>query len=521
MTAISVQLGRTHSRRERLEVLIVGAGFGGIAAAIELRSHGITNVTILESASELGGTWHYNSYPGATCDVPSHLYSYSFAQRRDWSRLCSPQPEIQGYLKGIAQAHDLERLIRFNTTVDSCVWDEQRCRWRLQGADGESHEADALVLATGQLNQPHRPRIEGIDSFAGHSFHSARWDHEYRFEGQRVAVVGTGASAVQFVPHVARRAGRLTVFQRTGNWLLPRRNRRYSLIARAAIARVPGLQALRRRFIFEYCESLTAAIRHPRTLGRITAARSAAFMRRQLKDRELQRKAWPDYTFGCKRVLFTSHYLPALQRPNVELVTDAIAAVRPEGILTVDGRLHELDCIIWATGFKTNDFMFPMQVRGARGSDLNESWASGAHAHLGVTVPGFPNMFLMYGPNTNTSGGSIIFYLEAQASYLRQALERICDRDAGAIEVRGDVEAASDRELQARFAGTAWTRCDSWYRDERGRIVANWPGYMREYLERTSTLDEHDYQLWPAPAREPQRKGETEPAPSSAALAEG
>jgi cation diffusion facilitator CzcD-associated flavoprotein CzcO len=484
-------------------VVIVGAGFGGIAAAIELRRHGIDEVTILERAPDLGGTWLYNSYPGAACDVPSHLYSFSFAQRRDWSRLCSPQAEIHSYMHEVARTHGVDRLVHTNCAVDSCAWDAERCRWQVHTAAGDVYEADALVLATGQLNQPSVPRLDGIESFAGHSFHSARWDHEYPLEGKRVAVVGTGASAVQFVPEIAQRVERLSVFQRTGNWFMPRRNRRYNAPIRRAIEGVPGLQTLRRGFVFEYTESLTLAIRHPETIGRLAASRSAAFMRSQLTNPEVRAKAWPDYTFGCKRILFSSHFLPALQRPNVELVTDAIAGLEPAGIRTAAGELHELDCVIWATGFKTNDFMLPMRVSGERGVELQERWSGGAHAHLGMCVPEFPNMFLMYGPNTNTSGGSIIVYLEAQAAYLRQALELLGERRAGAIAVRPEVEAASDRELQARFAGTAWTRCDSWYRDQQGRIVANWPGYMREYLKRTAHIDAGDYRFVPTVQRVP------------------
>jgi cation diffusion facilitator CzcD-associated flavoprotein CzcO len=489
---------RTSSRRE-LSVVIVGAGFGGIAAAIECKRHGIGDIRILERATQLGGTWFYNSYPGAACDVPSHLYSFSFAQRRDWSRLCSPQLEIREYLQGVACSHDIERHIETSTAVSSCAWDERACRWTVETDRGERLQADAIVLATGQLNQPAAPRIEGADAFDGHSFHSARWDHDYSLAGKRVAVVGTGASAVQFVPEIAGEVAQLSVFQRTGNWFLPRKNRRYPPPVKAAIRWIPGVQAFRRNFMFQYCEGITLAIRHPRTVGLLARARSAAFMRWQLKDRGLRRKVWPDYTFGCKRVLFSSHYLPALRRANVEVVSDSIARVAPEGIVTADGTLHELDCIIWATGFKTTEFMFPMQIRGSGGGDLNQTWAGGAHAHLGMTVPGFPNMFVMYGPNTNTSGGSIIFYLETQAAYLRQALEQLRERGAGAIEVRQEIEAASDRALQARFAGTAWTRCDSWYRDESGRIVANWPGYMREYLEQARTLDASEYLFTPLP----------------------
>jgi len=484
-----------------LEVVIVGAGFGGIAAAIELRRHGITNVRILEQAPDLGGTWFYNSYPGAACDVPSHLYSFSYAQRTDWSRLCSSQAEIHDYLHEVARTYGIDRLIETGVTVTSCAWDQDRCRWSVESADGTTYEADALILATGQLHQPARPQIEGAETFAGHSFHSAEWDHDYSLAGKHVAVIGTGASAVQFVPEIAPAVKRLSVFQRTGNWFLPRKNRPYPPLVLAAIERVPGLQALRRMFVFQYTESLTLAIRHPRTVGRLTGALSAAFMRSQLKDERIRERAWPDYTFGCKRILFSSSFLPALQRANVELVSDAIASMTPAGIVTADGTLHELDCVIWATGFKTTEFMFPMEITGAGGASLHERWSGGAHAHLGMCVPGFPSMFVMYGPNTNTSGGSIIVYLEAQAAYIRQALKQLAVCGAGAIDVRSEVEAASDRALQARFAGTAWMECDSWYRDENGRIVTNWPGYMREYLQQTKQLDPGDYDFVALPDR--------------------
>jgi len=501
MSATAVRPESTDQRA--IEVVIVGGGFGGIAAAIELRRHGIEQVKILEKAAATGGTWLYNSYPGAACDVPSHLYSFSYAQRLDWERLCSMQPEILSYIHEVARAEGVAELVETGANVTACSWDAQACRWSIETERGETHGCDVLILATGQLHKPSRPRIEGFESFAGHSFHSAEWDHEYPLEGKRVAVIGTGASAVQFVPEIAPLASRLTVFQRTGNWFLPRRNRRYNELIRTAVRRIPGAQALRRAFVFQYTESLTLAIRHPRTVGRLARIRSETFMRSQLKDPEVRRRAWPDYTFGCKRILFSSHFLPALQRPNVELVTAAITHAVPEGIVTADGALHEVDCVIWATGFATNDFMFPMRVTGAGAADLHESWRDGAHAHLGMAVPHFPSMFVMYGPNTNTSGGSIIVYLEAQAAYIRQAVEHLRVREAGALEVLPEVEAASDRALQARFAGTAWTQCDSWYRDEHGRIVANWPGYMREYLEQTRRFDTSEYRFAPLPDRMP------------------
>jgi cation diffusion facilitator CzcD-associated flavoprotein CzcO len=484
-----------------MKVVIIGAGFGGIAAAVELKRHGITNVTILEKASDFGGTWFHNTYPGCACDVPSHLYSFSYAQRRGWTRLCSPQREIFDYIHEIARDLGIDRLIKTGITVTGCRWDGVvASRWSVTTERGEIYEADAIIIATGQLHKPAIPRIQGAETFEGHSFHSAQWDHDYDLAGKRVAVVGTGASSVQFVPEIAPRVEKLTVFQRTGNWFLPRKNRPYPRAFRMLVRQVPAVQAFRRRFMFEYCESLTMAIRHPRTFGHLVHLRSAAFMRWQLRDPQLRRKAWPDYTFGCKRVLFSSYFLRALARPNVELVTDPITSMTPAGIQTSDGRLHELDCVIWGTGFKATEFMFPMEVTGAEGRDLREAWAGGAHAYLGMAVPGFPSMFVMYGPNTNTSGGSIILYHEAQASYIRQALQQVQSRGGGAIEVRADVEAASDREVQARFAGTAWTACDSWYRDSEGRIVANWPGYMREYVERTRELDPAEYRFVDKPA---------------------
>ena len=373
-------------------------------------------------------------------------------QRRDWSRLCSPQREILDYVHEVAHDLGVDRLIVTGSAVTACRWDDTACRWQVTTERGDVHESDAIVIATGQLHKPSVPHIEGAGTFAGHTFHSAEWDHGYDLTGKRVAVVGTGASAVQFVPEIAGQVQKL-------------------------------------------------AIRHPRTVGRLLHLRSALFMRWQLRDRELRRKVWPDYTFGCKRVLFSSYFLPALARPNVELVTDPIRRMTTAGIVTADERLREVDCVIWGTGFKATEFMFPMQITGVAGLDLRQAWAGGAHAHLGMTVPGFPSMFVMYGPNTNTSGGSIIFYHEAQASYVRQALQLIQSRGGSPIEVRPGGRGSKRPRGPVSFAGTAWTRCDSWYRDDRGRIVANWPGYMREYMQRTRELDPAEYRPVEQPPR--------------------
>ncbi|MGN6168615.1 MAG: flavin-containing monooxygenase [Solirubrobacteraceae bacterium] len=487
-----------------LRVVIVGAGLGGIAAAIEFRKHGFDEVQILEKAPALGGTWFYNRYPKCACDVPSHLYSFSFAQRRDWSRICSPREEILRYIQGVAHEHGIAENVVTDTEVSACRWDEDGCRWTVSSSDGRAWEADVLVIATGQLHKPSVPRIQGADRFGGEAFHSSRWPEAFDSRDKRVAVIGTGASGIQFIPSLADQAERVFVYQRTANWFLPRRNRPYPRWVRAAIHYVPGLQAYRRRYIYHYAETLTRMIRNPRTLGRIGHAWSAMFMRLQLKDPDLRRKAWPDYTFGCKRVLFSSHYLPALQRPGVELVTEPISHLTTGAVVTADGVQRKVDAVIYATGFRAREFMLPMEVVGRGGRQLREVWAGAPHAHLGITVPGFPSMFLIYGPNTNTSGGSIILYEEAQAAYIRQAFEHLITRGADAVEVRPEVEAASDREVQARFMGTAWVQCQSWYREGgEGRIVANWPGYMREYQQAVTRIDPSEYDFVFAREREP------------------
>ena len=482
-------------------VLIIGAGFGGIGAAIELQNHGYRDITILEAAPGIGGTWYFNSYPGSACDIPSQMYSYSYAQRKVWTHLCAPQARILEYIESVAREYGVDKLVQTNTPVERCEWSASEQRWTATTKDGATHAADLLIVATGQLSQPFTPAIPGLETFEGVQFHSARWNHDLPLHGRKIAVIGNGASAAQFVPEIAGTAAQLTVFQRTGNWFMSRKNRPYPRIVQA-VHRIPGVQAFRRKFVFLYTENITRSIRHPKTTGQYLRTLSWVFMRWQLRgDPELRRKIWPDYTFGCKRILFSSKWIPALRRPNVDLVTEPITEITPTGVRTADGREHEADTLIFATGFKATEFMLPMEIVGTGGVHLKDAWAGGGHAHLGMTMPGYPSMFVMYGPNTNTSGGSILIYLEAQAAYIRKAADLLAAQGGGAIEVRPEVEAASDRELQERFSGTAWLACNSWYRADGGRIVANWPGYMQEYLDRTRVLDPAEFTL-AAPARE-------------------
>jgi cation diffusion facilitator CzcD-associated flavoprotein CzcO len=487
-----------------MRIAIVGAGFSGIGMAVALQEAGFPDVTIYEKAEDLGGVWHYNTYPGAACDVPSYLYSYSYEQRRDWSQPCSPQDEILGYLHDVASRHGVDRLIRFGVEITAAAWDDEAAAWTLTAAGGDEIEADALVLACGQLHRPRLPDIPGREDFAGHSFHSAEWDHGHDLRGARVAVIGTGASAVQFVPPVAEQAGHLDVYQRTAPYIAPRWNPRYPAAVRGAIRWIPGLQAARRRGMTLFMESFITGLTRFPPLRWVQSLWATLFMRMQVRDKAFRKRIWPDYPFGCKRILFSSYYLPALQRPNVELVTDRIERITANGVVTADGRERPVDTIIYGTGFEAHAFMAPMSVTGAGGQDLHHAWSGGARAHLGITVAGFPNLFLLYGPNTNLGVGSIIVMIEAQVGYVLSALQHLRRTGAAAVDVRPEVEAASDAETQRRLQHSIWTACQSWYREEDGRIVNNWPGYMKEYVDATRALDPAQYDLVPPPrGREP------------------
>ena len=477
-----------------MRVAIVGAGFSGIGMAIALREAGHEDVTIFERSGDLGGVWHHNTYPGAACDVPSYLYSFTADQRRDWSRPCSPQEEILAYLHDTARRGGVAGLVRTNTEIVRADFDEDALEWTLQTATGERVGADALVLACGQLSRPRMPDVPGMDAFAGPSFHSARWEHDVDLRGKRVAVVGTGASAVQFVPEIARDAARVDVYQRTPPWLLPRRNEPYAPWAHAIIRRVPGMQKLRRAGMLAFMESGILGQTRMRALALGIRAWSTWFMRRQVRDPELRRRIWPDYPIGCKRVLFSSHYLPALQRPNVELVTEAVTRVTERGVVAADGREREVDAIVYGTGFDAHAFVAPMEVAGAGGRRLHDAWSGGAQAHLGLTVSGFPNLFLLYGPNTNLGFGSIIVMIEAQIAYVMDAVRRLQGTGARALDVRPEVQRASGEEVQRRLQHSVWTSCRSWYRaGGTGRVVNNWPGQMAEYVHLTRRLVPAEY----------------------------
>ncbi|MEU6561387.1 flavin-containing monooxygenase [Nocardia nova] len=474
-------------------VLVIGAGFGGLGAAIELRRNGFDDITILERAADLGGVWRENTYPGAACDVPSPLYSFSYEPKPDWPHRYSGQADILGYLHAVAVKYRLTDRIVFGAEVTEARFDESAGRWAVHTADGEIRTADVLICAVGQLSRPRMPDIPGIGTFAGPSFHSAQWDHDVELTGKRVAVIGTGASAIQFVPAIAPEVERLTLFQRTAAWVVSRTDRTYRPVHHALFRYVPGLRLAQRLWVWCFLEFFALGLAAVPPIRRIATWLGTRALRREVADPRLREKLTPDYPVLCKRVLFSNEYYPALVRPNVDVVTDGIAEVVPEGVRTADGTVHPADVIVYGTGFKGSEFLWPIKIFGRDGAELDRMWDEGARAYLGMAVPEFPNMFLMYGPNTNLGIGSIVYMIECQARYIRQAVRYLSDRPGARLEVRPEAAAAFDERVQYRLLRTPWTACSSWYRNAAGRITNNWPGTVTAYRLRTRTLDPADY----------------------------
>ena len=475
-------------------VLIIGAGFGGLGMAIRLRQAGYSQVTVLEKESDLGGCWRDNTYPGAACDVPSHLYSYSFEPKRDWSRKYAPQAEILGYLRHCARKHGVLEQIRFGCEVAEARYDDHRALWQARLASGETLEAEVLVSACGQLNRPATPRIAGRERFAGAQFHSARWDHSVELAGKRVAVIGTGASAIQFVPRVAAQAASLSLFQRSAPYVIAKPDRRYGALDHL-LARLPAATAVQRGLQYWSHELRALGFLHPALMA-LPKAGWSRYFRREVREPALKAQLQPDHPLGCKRVLLANDYYAALRQPQVRVVGEAIREITANGIVTADGVEHAADVLIYGTGFQAQDFLAPMRITGAGGRDLNAAWREGAEAYLGVTVSGFPNLFLLYGPNTNLGHSSIVFMLESQIHYVLQALKLLRRRGARALEVRADVQHRFNAGLQRKLADSAWGgSCTSWYKTESGRNTNNWPGFTFEYRWATRRLRAGDYRL--------------------------
>ncbi len=459
---------------ETPRIAILGAGFGGLCMAIRLKRAGITSFTVYDKGSELGGTWRDNTYPGLACDVPSFLYSYSFAPFRGWSRRYPEQPEILEYLRRCARHYRLGPHLRYGVEISSAVFDEQAALWRLTTAGGEQIEAEIVVSALGQLNRPHIPDLPGAADFQGTVFHSARWNHEHDLTGRSVAVIGTGASAVQFIPRIADRAGRVTVFQRSATWVLPKSDFAYGRKARLAL-RLPPVTRAYRAWLYWRHELLFGIIRGGR-VGRLAERIAAGHRTDQVPDRELAAALTPDYPIGCKRVVISNEYLSAFTRDDVDLVTSPIRRVTADGVETADGALHRADTLVYATGFRATEFLAPLDITGRGGRRLADEWKDGAHAYLGMTVPGFPNLFLLYGPNTNLGHNSIVLMLEWQTRYVLQCVRAIRDRRLAWLDVRPDVMRAYDAKIQSGLRRTVWEGgCTSWYKTPSGRVTNNWP----------------------------------------------
>lgn len=476
-------------------IAIVGSGFSGLGMGISLKRAGIDSFEIFEQADRIGGVWRENIYPGAACDVPSYLYSYSWEISHHWTEPYSPQSEIVAYLEHCADKYDVRDHIRFNTGIESATFDEVAGDWEVRTSTGETVRFDVLVTACGQLRIPSYPGIPGLEDFTGAQFHSARWDHSFDVTGKRVAVVGTGASAIQIIPGIVDKVARLDVFQRTAPYVLRKRHRPYHPWERRMYEVVGPLQTARRAGFWFFIEALIAGFTYARWLMLPARAIHEFQLRTQVRDPKLRRKLRPDYAMGCKRLGVSSEFYPALSRPNVEVVTEAIERVTPAGIVTADGVEREVDAIVLATGFRANDFIAPMAITGRGGRTLNDAWSDGAEAYLGMTVSGFPNLFLLYGPNTNLGSGSIIHMLESQFHYIERAIALLGERRARFLDVRAEVQERFNKEVQQRLVDSVWSSCASWYRTPSGRVVNNWPGFMSEYRRRTRHVDADDYDV--------------------------
>lgn len=477
-----------------VSVAIVGGGFGGVGMAAKLIEAGFDDVTVFEKSGDLGGVWQANTYPGARCDIPSHLYCFSFAPNREWSSRFAPQPEILAYLHEVADRFHVRPRVRCGTEVVSAAFDDGTGRWCLRLGDGTEHLADVVVTATGQLSRPAVPAIPGRAAFAGPVFHSATWDHTVDLAGRRVGVVGTGASAIQFVPQVAKVAERVTLFQRHAPYVLPKADYPYSARTRALFRRLPSLVKLSRWLTYWQYEPRSLGFTRFTKLTRPYAARSLRHMRKQVEDPALRAVLTPTEPFGCKRVLLSNDYYPALAAPNVRVVGSPIATADPAGLVTADGETHRLDAIVLGTGFTATEYLAPMRVTGRAGADLADEWRHGAQAYLGTVVPGFPNFFMLYGPNTNLGHSSIIFMLESQFRYVLQAVRHLAATDAGRLEVKRERYTDYNTEVQRRLARTVWSLgCDSWYLTDAGRNTVQWPGSTVEFRRRLRRFDPTDY----------------------------
>lgn len=494
------------------DVIVIGSGFAGLGAAIRLREAGVEDLVILERSDSVGGTWRDNRYPGAACDIPAHLYSFSFAPRTDWSTVYPQQPEIRAYLEDLADDRDLRRHLAFGATVASATFDEETATWTVTAEDGRTWCAPAVVMAVGPLSDPKVPDVAGRDRFGGAQFHSNRWDHDVDLDGERVVVVGTGASAIQFVPHVVERAAEVTIVQRSAPWVMPRADRSYTRVEKAALARIPGLRRLYRTLVYWQKELRFVGFREGNVGMKLMERLAAWHMRRSIDDPDLRQKLTPDHAMGCKRILIHNGYYPAVARDHVTVTTEGVTELTEDAVVLADGRAVPADVVIWATGFAVEEPLGAMEVTGLGGRSLVEDWDPHPFAYRGTTVPGYPNLLMLLGPNTGLGHNSMIHVMESQFPYIVEAVTAILGDDVAYVDVRADLAASYQDQLRDRHGGLVWASgCNSWYLGEDGHNFTLWPGFTFAFRRLLRRFDLDAYHVV-RPGDLPVRRREEAPA---------
>lgn len=487
---------------EHHKVAIVGTGFSGLGMAIKLKQNGENDFIVFEKEGGVGGTWRVNHYPGCACDVPSHLYSFSFAPNPNWSRMFAPQPEIKRYLEYCAERYDIMPHVRLNNAVASARWDDASELWLVTDQSGKQYSAEILVAGAGGLSVPAYPNIPGLDTFKGKAFHSQDWDHDYDLRGKRVAVIGTGASAIQFVPEVQKQAAHMALFQRTPPWILSKPDRAMKAAEKLLFKRFPAAQRALRDAIYWSLESRVIGMLINPKLMTIAKRWALNHIRKQISDPELRKKVTPDYTIGCKRILMSDNYYPALDQANVDVITTGIQQVTADSVVTVDGKKHLVDAIIYGTGFKATDPMPKGLFFGRGGVDIVDTWPEGPEAYKGTTVSGFPNFFILMGPNTGLGHNSMVYMIESQVNYVMSALKFMQKKRIKQVDVAAKAQASYNAEIQNKLQGSVWNDggCQSWYiHPVSGKNVTLWPGFTWQFRQQTRRFDAGAYLLNGAP----------------------